>query len=142
MSLKISAAAAVAALSVLSAGQAFADAGLAKAHIEAIAKGDVAGIAAGYTDTTVFEWVGGPLDGVYTGKSAIEGVWAKFAKVQGPLKAEVTDLRENANPKGATVTADVKFSGKNTIPVRYVMTFRDKKLVAEIWQIDPKLGKY
>jgi hypothetical protein len=45
-----------------------------------------------------------------------------------------------ANPAGATVTADVKFIGKKTIPVRYALTYRKGRLVDEIWQIDPKLG--
>ena len=44
-------------------------------------------------------------------------------------------------PWTATVTADVKFIGKNTIPVRYVLTYRGEDLVTEIWQIDPKLGR-
>ena len=58
----------------------------------------------------------------------------------GRLKADISHLQEAANPKGATVTADVVFKGKTAIPVRYVLTYRDGKLVAEIWQIDPRLA--
>ena len=54
----------------------------------------------------------------------------------------VSNVVENTNPKGATVTADVKFTGKKTIPVRYVLTYRGERVVTEIWQIDPKLGQY
>ena len=103
------------------AGTAFAASplSLAKAHFHDIATGKVQATIAQYGAHPVFEWVGGPLDGRYTGKPAIEA----------------------ANPAGATVTADVKFMGKKTIPVRYVLTYRKGKLVDEIWQIDPKLGK-
>jgi len=34
----------------------------------------------------------------------------------------------------------VLFEGKAPIKVRYVLTFRDGKIVAETWQIDPKLA--
>ncbi|MCR8546759.1 nuclear transport factor 2 family protein [Salipiger sp. P9] len=115
---------------------------LAMAHFDAVATGAVADASAHYSDSTVFEWVGGPLDGTYTGKEAIQSVWQKFSTAQGALTAEVSNLQENANPAGATVTADVTFSGKATIPVRYVLTFRGETIVSEVWQIDPKLGSY
>lgn len=113
----------------------------ATAHFNAIGAGQVGAVTAGYTDASLFQWVGGPLDGVYQGKDAIAAVWQKFTKAQGPLEVQVSNLSENANPKGSTVTADVKFIGKNTIPVRYVLTYRGDALVAEIWQIDPKLAQ-
>ena len=46
-------------------------------------------------------------------------------------------MSEVANPKGATVTSDVTFAGKNTVKVRYVMVYRDGKLADEIWQVNP-----
>ena len=42
--------------------------------------------------------------------------------------------------KGATVTANVQFEGKQPIKVRYVLIYRDAKIVNETWQIDPKLA--
>lgn len=48
-------------------------------------------------------------------------------------------LEESANPKGATVSANVQFEGKAPIKVRYVLTLREGKIVNEVWQIDPKL---
>lgn len=132
--------AAAAALSLLSV-PAFAgpkdDAG---AHIQAIAAGNVGQIMAGYAGDAVFEWVGGPLDGSYQGREAIQGVWTRFAKANAPLGVRIEELAEAANPKGATVTANVVFTGKSTIKVRYVLSYRDGKLVDEIWQIDPNLG--
>jgi ketosteroid isomerase-like protein len=112
----------------------------ARAHIEAIAAGNVDAITASYGPDAVLEWVGGPLDGRYAAADTIKTTWTKFTKANGPLKAEITHLQEAANPKGATVTADVVFQGKTAIPVRYVLTYRSGKLVDEIWQIDPKLA--
>jgi len=43
----------------------------AKAHFEAIAAGDVGKITANYADNAVFQWVGGPLDGVVFGQPAV-----------------------------------------------------------------------
>jgi len=112
------------------------------AHFNAIGNGQVDAITNAYTDNAILQWIGGPLDGVYGSKADIKVVWQKFTKAQGELKVEVSNLRENANPKGATVSANVKFIGKNTVPVRYVLTYRGDQLVNEVWQIDPNLGKY
>jgi len=112
----------------------------AKLHFQAIGSGDTALLARGYADNAQLNWIGGPLDGTYTGAASIGGVWEKFTKAQGPLKVTVDKLDESGNPKGATVTANVQFEGKQPIKVRYVLTYRDGKLVNETWQIDPKLA--
>ncbi|RZJ96104.1 MAG: nuclear transport factor 2 family protein [Novosphingobium sp.] len=134
----------LAAIAILTAGASAALAGpagdMAKAHIEAIAKGDTSAVTAAYAPSATLHWVGGPLDGIYTGPE-IAATWAKFAKAQTGLKATVVEMRESMNPKGATVVADVVFANDNKIPVRYVMMFRDGKLTDEIWQIDPTLAK-
>ncbi|USU18518.1 nuclear transport factor 2 family protein [Paraburkholderia fungorum] len=111
----------------------------AKAHFAAVGSHDTEEMMGSYADDAVLEWVGGPLDGKYSGKDAIRGTWEKFAKATGPLKVTVDKLGEAANPKGATVTANVLFEGKMPIKVRYVLTYRDGKMVNEVWQIDPKL---
>ncbi|HKU96795.1 MAG TPA: nuclear transport factor 2 family protein [Vineibacter sp.] len=136
----LASACAVAAL--LMAGPALAGpaADKAKAHIDAIAKGDVGAIMAAYTATATLHWVGGPLDGTYAGADKLKELWGKFGKAQGALKATVTNLAESANPKGATVTANVVFAGQSTVKVRYVMFFRGDQLVDEIWQVDPNLA--
>jgi ketosteroid isomerase-like protein len=114
----------------------------ANAHFKAVAAGDVEQIMQGYADSATFQWVGGPLDGAYAGNDKIKEVWSKFAKGNAPLELSVGNVEESANPKGATVTANVQFKGKNTIKVRYVLVYRDGKLVNEVWQIDPKLMGY
>lgn len=110
---------------------------MAKTRIDAIAKGDVATVTAGYADGSTLNWVGGPLDGKYTGTEKLKEVWTKFTAAQGEQKATVAEIAESANPKGATVTANVVFAGKGTVKVRYVLLYRDGKLADEIWQVDP-----
>lgn len=125
----------------LAAGSAFAaSSDDARTHFQAIASGDTQIVMGAYADQAQLNWVGGPLDGTYTGPE-IAATWAKFAKAQTGLKATVVDMRESTNPKGATVVADVVFANDNKIPVRYVMMFREGKLTDEIWQIDPVPAK-
>lgn len=112
----------------------------AQNHFRAIAGGQIENLVGQYADGATLEWVGGPLDGRYASKAALNEVWAKFVKAQGDLQFKVSDLRESANPKGSTVTANVIFSGKNDIKVRHVLTYRDGKIVSEVWQIDPNLA--
>ena len=97
-------------------------------------------IMRGYADNAQLNWVGGPLDGTYVSQDTIRGTWEKFGKAVGPLKVTINNLEESVNPKGATVLANVQFEGKMPIKVRYVLTYRDGKLVSETWQIDPKLA--
>ena len=112
----------------------------ARTHFQAIGSGDLSVVMRGYADNAQFNWVGGPLDGTYANSDAIRGVWEKFTKSQGPLKVSVDKLEESANPKGTTISANVQFEGKAPIKVRYVLTFREGKIVSETWQIDPKLS--
>lgn len=112
----------------------------ARSHFTAIAAADPEQIMQGYADTIALQWLGGPLDGNYAGMDKVKEVWGKFTTANGPLAVQVAKLEESANPKGATVTANVEFKGKNTIKVRYVLVYRDGKLVNEVWQIDPNLA--
>lgn len=134
--------AAVAALLFTVASTAFAGpySDKAEGHFRAIATGNLEQLAGEYSPDATLQWVGGPLDGVYSGAAKVNEVWTKFTKSQGELGRRVTVLQENANPRGATVTANVEFQGKAAIKVRYVLTYRDGKIVNEIWQIDPNLS--
>lgn len=111
----------------------------AQAHFAAIGAGDHAAIVRDYADNARLIWVGGALDGRYDGPAAIGAVWDKFG-ASGPARVTVMGSAESANPKGSTVTAAVQFDGKAAIKVRYVLTYRDGKLVGETWQVDPKLA--
>jgi hypothetical protein len=131
----------IAAIGIGAAAHAETPANLAQQHIDAIGVGDVAKIASQYSAGAWLNWVGGPLDGTYIGPQQIAEVWGKFSKSQAPLKATVKNMAESANPAGSTITADVIFTGKATIKVRYVMLYRKGELVDETWQIDPKLAE-
>jgi len=111
----------------------------ATAHFKAIAAGNVDQIMMDYGATPTMQWVGGKLDGAYTGKDSIREVWSKFSK-NAPLEVSISKLEESANPNGATVTANIAFKGKLVSTVRYVLVYRDGKVVNEIYQIDPKLA--
>ncbi|UVW30632.1 nuclear transport factor 2 family protein [Massilia sp. H6] len=110
----------------------------AQAHIAAVGASERAAIVRDYADDARLTWVGGPLDGTYTGPVAIGAVWDKFGAAAGPARVTVMGIDETANPKGATVVATVRFDGKIQVKVRYVLTYRDGKLVNETWQVDPK----
>ena len=112
----------------------------AQTHFAAVGAGDTAILMRGYADNAQLNWIGGPLDGTYAGEAAIRSTWEKFGKAVGPLQVTVNNLEESVNPKGSTVTANLQFMGKMPIKVRYVLTYREGKLVNETWQIDPKLA--
>ena len=128
-------------LVIASIGSAFASpvSDAAQIHFNAIGAGDTSVIMRGYGDNPQLTWVGGPLDGMYAGDDAIRITWEKFGKAVGPARVTVLAMEESANPKGATIVAKVQFDGKAQVKVRYVLTYRDGKLVNETWQIDPKL---
>lgn len=112
------------------------------AHFEAVASGNVERIMQDYAADAVLQWVGGPLDGVhYAERGAIRAVWQRFAASQGgPLKVTVSNTEASENFQGATVTANVEFRGNALIKVRYVLVYRQGKVVSEIWQNDPTLN--
>jgi hypothetical protein len=110
----------------------------ATSHFKAIAAGNVDQVMMDYAATPNMQWVGGKLDGAYTGKDSIREVWSKFSKNFAPLEVSITKLEESTNPNGATVTANIAFKGKLVSTVRYVLVYREGKIVNEIYQIDPK----
>ena len=52
----------------------------ARTHFAAIGSGDTQVLMRGYAENAQLNWVGGPLDGTYTGKASIQTVWEKFGK--------------------------------------------------------------
>ena len=129
----------IAALMLTAAIATTAPADDARAHFQAVGSGDMQVLMSGYADPAQFNWVGGPLDGLYATSDAIRGVWTKFTQSQGLMKVSINQLEESINPKGATLSANVLYEGKSPIKVRYVLTYREGRIVSETWQIDPKL---
>jgi hypothetical protein len=112
----------------------------AQEHFQSIASGDTVKLLNHYQDNSTLVWLGGPLDGTYSGKEDLSKVWGKFTKALGPMTITVANIAEHSNPMGSTVTADVFFNGKKSVPVHYVLSYRDNKLVNEIWQVSPALA--
>ena len=113
----------------------------AKVHFNSIATADIDKVMGQYRSDAQLNWIGGPLDGSYNNEQALRTVWTKFTGVLGSMSVDVKDIKESHNPKGSTITADVLFKGKKTIPVHYVLVYRDDKIQSEIWQIAPSIKK-
>jgi len=125
-------------------GQAVAgplDEAKAKAHLDAVAAGDLEALMRDYADDAYMEWVGGPLDGRYRGKAEIRAVWQKFiaANAGKPRPAHFGKLTAFANPRGATVEAKADYAGAVPVKVWHALTYRDGDLTTEVWQIAPTL---
>ena len=113
----------------------------AKAHLDAIAAGDIEGLMRDYSDDAYLDWVGGPLDGRYRGKAEIRAVWQKFiaANAGKPRPANFGKLVSFANPKGASVQQRAEYGGQVPVKVWHALTYRDGDLTTEVWQIAPSL---
>jgi ketosteroid isomerase-like protein len=125
-------------------GQAVAgplDEAKAKAHLDAVAAGDLEALMRDYADDAYMEWVGGPLDGRYRGKAEIRAVWQKFiaANAGKPRPAHFGKLTAFANPRGATLEAKADYGGAVPVKVWHALTYRDGDLTTEVWQIAPAL---
>ena len=125
-------------------GQAVAgplDEAKAKAHLDAVAAGDLEALMRDYAEDAYMEWVGGPLDGRYRGKAEIRAVWQKFiaANAGKPRPAHFGKLTAFANPRGATLEAKADYGGAVPVKVWHALTYRDGDLTTEVWQIAPAL---
>ena len=113
----------------------------ARAHLDAVAAGDLEALMKDYADDACLEWVGGPLDGRYRGKEQIRAVWTKFiaANAGKPRPANFGKAVSFANPKGASVQQRADYGGQAPVKVWHALTYRDGDLTTEVWQIAPGL---
>ncbi len=113
----------------------------AKAHLQAVAAGDLDALLRDYAEDAYMDWVGGPLDGRYRGKAAIGEVWKKFIAGGGgkPRPARFGKLGSQSNPKGTSIEVAAEYGGDKPVKVWHVLTYRDGQLVTEIWQISPAI---
>jgi len=118
-------------------GPALPPRGMAYYHWEAIARNDVGMATISYSPNATLEWVGGPLQGKYTGPAAIAEVWTKFFIAQGPSEVDVSNVQERPEAGKQTVTARVIFKGRRTVPVDYTLMFEGDQIVAETWRVRP-----
>jgi hypothetical protein len=113
----------------------------ARAHLDAVAAGDLEGLMRDYADDAYMDWVGGPLDGRYRGKAAIRAVWEKFiaANAGKPRPAHFGKLGAFANPRGTSLQSKAEYGGALPLKVLHVLTYREGELTTEVWQIAPGL---
>lgn len=113
----------------------------ARAHLDAVAAGDLDALMRDYPEDAYMEWVGGPLDGRYRGKAAIRAVWEKFIAANSgkPRPAHFGPLSAFANPKGTSVEARAEYGGTPPVKAWHVLTYRDGELTTELWQIAPAM---
>ena len=110
-------------------------------HLEAIAKGTLEPVAQAYAHDAVLDWVGGGLEGRYSGRESIRAVWARYLANQAPVRIHLEAIESHTNDKGATVIASVLYAGRqSSVKVRQAMSLRDGKINTEIWQIAPGLA--
>lgn len=113
----------------------------AQAHLNAVGAGDLETLMRDYAEDAYLDWVGGPLDGRYRGKAAIQVVWQKFiaANAGKPRPAKFRKLVSYANPKGASVETTAEYDGATPVKTWHALTYRDGILTTEIWQISPAI---
>lgn len=113
----------------------------AEAHFQAIAAGDLDTLMRDYPADAYVEWVGGPQDGRYRGKSAIRKMWRQFIALNNgkPLPVTLGALKSFANAKGTSFEARADYGGAVPMKVWHVLVYRDGDLTTEIWQIAPTL---
>ena len=113
----------------------------AKAHLHAVAAGDMDALMRDYPADAYMDWVGGPLEGRYRGKEAIGEVWKKFiASNHGkPRPARLGKLESYGNPKGTSFAVSAEYGGEKPVNVWHVLVYRDGELTTEIWQIAPAI---
>ncbi|WP_157979404.1 nuclear transport factor 2 family protein [Rhodoferax ferrireducens] len=113
----------------------------AQVHLNAVAAGDLDALMRAYPEDAYMDWVGGPLDGRYRGKTAIEAVWQKFIALNAgkPRPVKLSKLEAYANAKGTTVEVKAEYGGTPPVKVLHLLTYRDGDLATEIWQIAPAI---
>jgi len=113
----------------------------ARAHLDAVAAGDIDALMRDYADDAYLDWVGGPLDGRYRGKAEIRAMWQKFIKANDskPRPASFGKLTAFSNAKGASVQARAAYGGTTPVKAWHMMTYREGELTTEIWQIAPAM---
>lgn len=125
----------------LSASAGPLDEAKAKAHLDAVAAGDIGTLMHDYAEDAYMDWIGGPLDGRYRGKVAIRTVWEKFIAANDgkPRPVKRSEIEAYANPKGVSLETSAEYGGKTPIKAWHVLVYRDGEMTTEIWQVAPSL---
>lgn len=104
---------------------------------------DIQSLMQQYSDNAVLYWLGGPLNGEYEGKAAIQAVWTKFFTANGDEYVRVKNVNTYIVGEEVYVVADVAFHLKKTatgqwikLSLTYILVFDKKTLkITEEWWI-------
>ena len=110
---------------------------MARYHWDAVASNDLGMTMFHYTPASTLEWVGGPLQGKYSGTTALAEVWTKFFYAQGYMNVEVSNVQARQEGARHIVTARTIFKGRQVVPVDYALVFEGDRVVAETWKVSP-----
>jgi hypothetical protein len=117
------------------------DEALFRKHLAALAGGQLDSVQSAYATDALLDWVGGNLEGRYSGAESIGKLWRTFHERRKPLQITIDSIESHANDKGATVIASVIYkSTEATTKVRQIVTLREGRIHTEIWQIAPALA--
>jgi hypothetical protein len=101
---------------------------------------DIDVLMSGYAEGATMLWVGGPLDGTYSGQAQLRELWGKFAKAQGPLEVAIAQVQENGNPQGRDRGRQCALTADRARPrCARSSCSATARSSPEVWQIDPAM---
>jgi hypothetical protein len=123
---------------------------LAYAHFAAIGSDNLSATMSQYGSNPVLHWVvapSSPLNGTYTGTSAVQTTWTKFFKANPTTYYTLYNFTVNVSGNGATVKTDVWYvlgGGKATLKRPYELVYTSSNgswtLSQEYWGIPGNPG--
>jgi ketosteroid isomerase-like protein len=124
---------------------------LAYAHFAAIGSENLTATMSQYSSSPTLYWVvapSSPLNGTYTGTSAVQGTWTKFFKANPTAYYSLYNFTVSVSGNTATVKADVWYvlgGGKATLKLPYVLVYTSSgsswRLSQEYWGIPGNPGR-
>ena len=123
---------------------------LAYTHFAAIGAENLTATMSQYTSSPTLYWVvspSSPLNGTYTGTSAVQGTWTKFFKANPTAYYSIYNFTVSVSGSTATVRADVWYvlgGGKATLKLPYELVYTSSgsswSLSQEYWGIPGNPG--
>ena len=106
------------------------------AYLERVVAGDLEGATESYTDDIVFHWAGrGPLSGDYTGKAAVLGMFADYAR-QLQASVETHDTLYSDDHAVALIRATLTRGDRSITTNRVVVYHFAGDRISEVWVVD------
>ena len=105
--------------------------GISFSHWDNIAIENLATTISYYTENSKLYWIGGPLDGTYSGTNSIEDTWTKFFKAQEVVWFKTNQTKITIDSPSATINSQVSWlvSSNTTDYTKYTMIKTDYTIV-------------